>query len=148
MPGVPRTPASEPSATNAHHHHHVGRRPDDNYMSSATFLARVHPRTLAFLARSFTPYAVDSGYSFPASRCSPTQRRQQHRSYTPAAALQLFSVGSGIWMGAGTSNSGGTCVEVVSSRDCVPGSGSEERDGCCSVVFQTRRLCRISFLPS
>ena len=133
-PGVPRTPASEPRATNAHHHH-LGRRPDDIYMSSATFW--LESSSHSCLPRpQFTPYAVDTQWLFMSgfkvfSDAEKAAAPQLHP--TPVAALQLFLLGLVLRWALVLQQRWYVCGGS-SSRDRIPGSGSEERDGCCSVV--------------
>ena len=144
MPGVPRTPASEPSATSAHHHH-LGRRPDDIYMSSATFWleSSSHP---CLPRPQFTPYAVDTQWLFM-SGFKVFSDAEKAAAPTLVAALQLFLWGLVLGWALVLQQRWYVCGGS-SSWDRVPGSGSEERDGCCSVVSKPGDDVAHHFLPS
>ena len=148
MPGVPRTPASEPSATSAHHHH-LGR-PDDIYMSSETFW--LESSSHSCLPRpQFTPYAVDTQWLFMSgfkvfSDAEKAAAPQLHP--TLVAALQLFLLGLVLGWVLVLQQRWYVCVEVVHPRTASQAVVQKSATGAVQWFPNQEMMSHIIFFPA
>ena len=155
MPGVPRTPASEPEALRALIIIWVVAQMISTCHPRHSWPA-VHHRTLAF-EQPGRHYAVRSGYAtwffdVQHSRSFSFRREGSSTTATPQQLVRSFaaiSIGSGIGMGAGTSAaSGGTCGEVVVPGIASQGVVQKSATGAVLLVPNQAMMSHIIFFPA